>query len=115
MKIEVGRTYKKRNGQKVTCNEVDSGIAFFGIGTVPVWSHNGQVGRSYGDLEDVISESIRSPITEVLKFDIVNGSYGVLNVIKTSGGVSLSINYTELDKNGVHDLIETLKDLEKAL
>ncbi len=114
MKIEVGRTYKKRNGQKVTCNEVDSGIAFFGIGTVPVWLNGMYKGHSES-AEDVISECVGSPIIEVSKFDIVNGSYGVLNVIKTSRGVSLSINYAELDKNGVHDLIDTLKDLEKAL
>lgn len=114
MKIEVGRTYKKRNGQKVTCNKITDDMAFFGPGTIPVWSNGMSNGRSKS-AEDVISECVRSPIIEVSKFDIVDGLYGVLKVIKTSGGVSLYIESDELDKNSVSNLIETLKDLERAL
>jgi len=129
MKIEIGKTYKRRNGKISKCIRIEfDDTAIFDNGQA-LWSKSGTCWTINSSAfretdEDIISEVLNSPIQEVTTRKIVAGQYGNLAVgnIRKDGKLGVALQgdkepgwYVNLTADELETTAATLIEIAKFM
>lgn len=130
MKLEIGKPYKTRDGQKVEKVERDVFVRTYPwsglVGNeVLAWDDGGfYIGPGHPDPLDLVSEWTEGPVREVTRKEIVEGVYGQVSVIgrhTTDDKVWVKLvvkpgnSYTPLDASELRAAAATLIEIAGAL
>lgn len=119
MKIEVGKTYKRRNGQISKCTTIDSlGIASFHSGE-ELWANTGLRSRTGTSEFDVVSEfklETSGPVVTETVVTIRNGRYGAMRALEINNTIvqpdgSKQVNLRIMSANHSADQLREFADI----